>query len=523
MKKWYAVPTVAALAFGAACNDTAQSPFAPDGPNNLVTVVDGSGSVCPNTGGGWTKIDQNSGSASGAWGSFSYPKGNTITYNVNAGFTLEICIKSGEKVGGTGTGPGSLMATIEGPESGTISAPQGLTQDISHTSFRVVGAPANVLQNLSVSKGATPRFERNVQWELSKTVNGGASATFSGVPGQSFNANWAVTATKASDVLSNYSVAGSIIITNPNHIAVDVNVTDVMDDGTAVTLTCPSTTVPANGGTLTCTYTTGALSAQPGAILNTATVVVDQDSYVVPTGYTGSIQGGVATAAISWAGVLPVLTGHDPSPLFVDIYKDIFNQNANISATATLTAPESFVCPAAGSGEYDATTYTYTPAASTNTATLTGNGNNPNLSESATVNLSCRIPQGQASLEVDQVTVSGARQSTAVSGTFRVRNVSSGGAFALLTGANVQFTAILKGGTKSTVGSCTVTEGFPHWLTAMNTADDRKTFIYKCTLSTAVPRDANELQALVQVSVQDSDAHGRKIVKTFSNTGTQKF
>ena len=520
MKKLAVLP-LAALVFAAACSDTMTSPMAdaPNGANLSVTVVPGDGSPCLNTGGGWTKIDNNSGSAGGAWGSFSYPKGNTITYDVKAGFTLELCIKSGEKVGGNGTGEGSLRVTIVGAESGTISTPQGLTQDISHTSFRWTGQPTQELQALDVSKGATTRFERDVQWELSKTVNGGASASFSGVPGQTFNANWAVAATKTRDLLSNYSITGSIIITNPNPVDVDVAVTDEMDVGT-VELTCPSRTVPGNGGTLTCTYTTGTLSAQPLATLNTATVVVDQNSYEAPEGYTGSIRGGVATAEIEWGN--PVLTRHDPSPLFVDIYKEIFNQNADITETTPLSATEPFVCPAANSGQYNEND-TFTAPASTNTATLTGEENKPNLSESATVNLSCRIPRGQASLEVGMVTVSGKRGSDAVSGSFQVRNVSSGGAFARLTGAEAQFTAILKGGTRDPVGSCTVSSGFPTWLAAMNTPGDRATFTYSCKLNKPVPSTANELQALVQVKAEDVDAHGRKFVKTFSNTGTQKF
>jgi hypothetical protein len=83
---------------------------------------------------GWTKIDDDHGSASGPWGSLSYDGRDnnpgdrtTITYSVNDGWTIELCIKAGTAEDYSGP--------IEGAASGSFST--GDKFGISHIGYQV--------------------------------------------------------------------------------------------------------------------------------------------------------------------------------------------------------------------------------------------------------------------------------------------------------------------------------------------------------------------------------------------------
>ena len=89
-----------------------------------VSAANGVTEQCP--GAYSTKIDKSSGEASGTGYSFSY-SGSTLTYDVAAGTTLGICLKSATTVD---------VFTITGPASGTVSTKTG--QGISHVSYFVV-------------------------------------------------------------------------------------------------------------------------------------------------------------------------------------------------------------------------------------------------------------------------------------------------------------------------------------------------------------------------------------------------
>jgi hypothetical protein len=137
---------------------------------------------------------------------------------------------------------------------------------------------------------------------------------------------------------------------------------------------------------------------------------------------------------------------------------------------------------------------------------------------------------GQTSLEVYGVEITeAARESANVKGTFTVENVSSGDAWAQLTGASVSFEAIGPRRFRKNIGasSCTFTpnvnDPVGYWLNPMETTGSIQIFSFDCTLNEAVPTEANELRALVTVNAAHTDAHGRKFVKVFSDSGTFVF
>jgi hypothetical protein len=132
MKRYTIIPlAVFGLALGA-CSELAQDPASPSYKRETAVVI------CPNddpSGANplaWTKIDMGSGGVNGAtlgagynfgWFTFS---GKTVVYEVNAGFELILCIKSGSQVG--------TISPIVLTGSGTYGP---IDQDISHLSWKI--------------------------------------------------------------------------------------------------------------------------------------------------------------------------------------------------------------------------------------------------------------------------------------------------------------------------------------------------------------------------------------------------
>ena len=178
-------------------------------------------------------------------------------------------------------------------------------------------------------------------------------ASHSGNAGEDAGSStWTVAAVK-NEVSDNYQVSGSISINNPAAITQTFSVSDVLNDTTVATVSCPSDTVAALG-TVTCTYT--ASPADDSATQNTATVSAagnpDQ----------------TATAAVSFADNL---IGDDE--VSVDDDRDTEGQfPASILSSTTFDYNETFTC---SSNQAD-----YTNGVDTdqypNTATLTGDNNN---------------------------------------------------------------------------------------------------------------------------------------------------
>jgi hypothetical protein len=349
------LPAAAFLAFLAvACSDTTTSPdlLTPGDASMTVTVEDNpygwSPAVCPTTGTGdpaWTKIDAASGGASGAWGSFNY-SGTIFDYEVFAGYTLEFCLKYSTSV---------TVITVEGYEDGSYDTGQNA---LSHTAWRILEEPTGELVGLTVSKSAEASYDRTVEWDLVKKVRL-ASSDFGtgvdflqlpGVPGQSFDIVWDVIVTK-DEVVDNFKVWGVITITNPNPVSVEVDVTDQLDDGTVALVDCdpadltdPETYVDNATGILVgaesyveCGYI--AYPDDDSATENEAEVVVDQDSYVLPPGYTGSIVGDVAYADVIFE---ENLIGFDEGVLTDDRFPEY---EETLYDSEDVEFPETFECP----------------------------------------------------------------------------------------------------------------------------------------------------------------------------------
>jgi hypothetical protein len=399
--KWnMAVPTVVGSLILAACAETTTAPLMSTGPGRVPakTISVGgeqSGNGCQ-SGDGYVKIDASSGSASGAWGSFTY-SGTQVNGTVNLGYTLELCLKYATSY---------QVTTVTGLQSGLLAqtpstGPNGQRQGISHMAWRVTGSPpTTLLQSLSVSKGATATYTRTVDWKLTKKINENGSLVESVVRSALIGqqappaVNWDVVADK-SEVESDRLIVGAVTVSNPNPVSVGVSVLDVLQSGSAgnytdlpqlVSVDCGSGTangtVPARSGNvdgvLVCNYTVS--PSDKSATLNRASVTVDQSSYTPPEGFSGQITGGNATAAITW---VETLIG-DESVTFADARNG--NYSTVISNDATLKFAETFSCPSDRS-LYVNQLYSFTV---TNIAKL--DGVVTHLTDDAKATINCKDP-----------------------------------------------------------------------------------------------------------------------------------
>ncbi len=223
-----------------------------------------------------------------------------------------------------------------------------------------------LLPALEVKKTAAGEWDRKVTWELDKSV---APDTFSGFPGDTFNAIWKVVATKNDSGPKNFRVTGGITITNPALIPQTFSLEDVLTGAREdlVNVDCPAYTVPA-GNKVVCAYE----ASQPDATatLNIATV----------TAVGNKPQ--VATAEVNWK---ENLDGYDEGTL----KDERFAYEKVIGVSTTVDFPEAFACPPAESGLYVGGFYSFEVI---NWATLNGN---LNLSDSAKVTVNCRLPKFQ--------------------------------------------------------------------------------------------------------------------------------
>jgi hypothetical protein len=252
-------------------------------------------------------------------------------------------------------------------DAGLVSPlnPNNQPAAVSHVEFCIDVPP---FQPLQVSKVADASYERTVEWDLEKSVD---PTELHGEAGESAgDVEWTVTASKEENSGA-FLVEGYITIVNPNDVAVDFSIADVLDDGTEATVTCPGTgdhtgTVPANDQ-VACAYTAEPENTDAGS--NTATV----------TSLTDGIAGGEASVDFSW---IETLIGDDE----VTLDDPRFEYEEEISSTTTEIFPESFACPADPT-LYEDGTYTFTEK---NTATLTGE--NTDLEADASVEVTCTLP-----------------------------------------------------------------------------------------------------------------------------------
>ena len=281
-------------------------------------------------------------------------------------------------------GPGTDTYVYEPPQEATadtnLHAPvnndpndpdNGKYYGLSHITFCYDGE--TVFKPLTATKTADGSYDRNIKWELTKTVD---DNYHSGLAGDSFNSIWTVTATKNDEALSNFNVAGDIKITNPNGFPVGFSVSDALSDTTVADVDCSSDAGNQASGTVlansnaTCTYSASPLDKS--AESNTADV----------TSNTLGVGGTSAKADITWN---ENVKGDEE----VTLADERFTYSELISDTTdpSVTFPEKFTCPT-DRASYDANrSYTKT---FTNIATL--KGDNTDKTASATVTLKCTYP-----------------------------------------------------------------------------------------------------------------------------------
>ena len=213
--------------------------------------------------------------------------------------------------------------------------------------------------HLQVSKTADPTFTRTYPWTLSKSVSPTPLNLFNGDSG---DVVYTVTATKGAPVDSNFTMGGTVTITNPAPFAVTiVSITDHLNDGTPISLSCPTGTLAAHA-TETCSYGPIVVSgvSAGGSKVNTVTVTTSGD-----VGW-GSAS---ATATFTTPGTIVndsiVVTDSDPGAA---------GAPWTFSGTGSVNYGKTFDC----TGQGNQPTYSYT---FDNTVSTTANGVNPASAE----------------------------------------------------------------------------------------------------------------------------------------------
>jgi hypothetical protein len=156
---------------------------------------------------------------------------------------------------------------------------------------------------LDVTKDADETFDRTYTWTIEKSADQDALEL---MPGETFPVNYTVRVDVEGFSDSNFDVTGDITISNPNpdRDADLTGVVDVIFDGIAADVDCPSLTVPA-GDSLTCTYEAQDLP-NGDTRLNTATATqqnYDFDSDVVGTPSVTTDYSGTANVDFSGATI----------------------------------------------------------------------------------------------------------------------------------------------------------------------------------------------------------------------------
>ncbi|NNG17827.1 MAG: hypothetical protein HKM89_15235 [Gemmatimonadales bacterium] len=167
-----------------------------------------------------------------------------------------------------------------------------------------------ICHDLAVTKNANTSLTRDFDWMITKLVDGISSQTvLAGVETATFSYDIMVAVTGFAD--SDWAVAGNVTITNPNPDkgAMLTGVADVVSPAIAASVNCGVTfphTIPANGGTLVCTYSADLLDATDRSNEATATLQNKRwdkdggvDATLGTTEFTGSANVNFANATIA--------------------------------------------------------------------------------------------------------------------------------------------------------------------------------------------------------------------------------
>ncbi len=294
------------------CNDD-------DGGTSLTIPAGGSGTCNYSAGDVGTQLANNTGTATrnGVSVSDTVPVSWTAGPNVGLDATIsdsnnvsipvdatqpytytdehECSTDSGDYEGGTYTGDADNTATI--------TWTGGSDNDDATTTYNCY-IP-------SVTKDATATFDRTHTWSIEKSVD---PTSQSGYAGDFLDWKWTVNVSETS-ADSNFAISGKIYVQNPNpDSAMTVVVSDVLNDGTAVTVDCGSgsTSLTVLAGTTgECSYS--AIPDDASATLNTATATLNAVGYngTSPVSFVPNIIGGTATVTDDQIGLDEDLTAGD--------------------------------------------------------------------------------------------------------------------------------------------------------------------------------------------------------------------
>jgi hypothetical protein len=263
----------------AACGEEPTMPtVAPDqAPAAAIKTINLSGNTCPQTD-GWSS--HLTAPTIGAFGSLAIDPADDkkFNYTVNAGFTIELCVKPGNQLFGY---------EIIGLESGTFTYQNG----VSHYSYRITAYPP-----LTVSKTAVTYFERTWTWDIEKDADAGVIPETIG-EGDLLYVDYVVKVSATSQD-HDWAVSGKITIANTTGLPATITgVEDVIskldDPDIDADVDC-GVAFPYeldHGDTLICDYSADLPDAEDR--LNTATVTT-----------SGTVAGNTATE--------DVLFGDDP-------------------------------------------------------------------------------------------------------------------------------------------------------------------------------------------------------------------
>ena len=215
---------------------------------------------------------------------------------------------------------------------------------------------------LTATKTAAGTWDRMVTWTLEKSVS---PASHEGYAGDSFSSDWEVVLTKNVEGPANFQVSGTITVNNPNTFDVPFSVSDVLNDFTSATVSCPASTIPA-GGTVECTY----LASPDDASATENLAIVTSDN--------PDVAGTTATVEVIWS---ENLTGSDTG----DLTDPRFAYDENVSSTTTETFNETFTC-SSDPADYTGGSYTDT---FTNDAYFVNSDHN--LHADAEVGITCHL------------------------------------------------------------------------------------------------------------------------------------
>jgi hypothetical protein len=167
---------------------------------------------------------------------------------------------------------GSNLYIYGNESTGATGLTTPVGQDISHVSFCYD-------IELVVSKTVSTSFKRDFDWTLVKSVDKPSVTLESGAEA---TVNYTVAATKNSGTDSDWTVAGTIDVTNPHKTltASGVSLVDTLTNHGTIVVACPSNSL-APLAKMTCSY--GAVSLSSG-VARTNTGVADSTTYGIVKG-----------------------------------------------------------------------------------------------------------------------------------------------------------------------------------------------------------------------------------------------